>query len=320
MSFALRHFVQQVHPRPLSLRARRDRRLNAIKPSAANRIAYYQALDHHILTRLRTAGIDVAHALRNHWPPPAPATDTLRANDETTKKVPRPHEVTRAVAIARHSFPAVGGFAIELATKVVKRNLDTVDDRLSASIERSMPGIDIRRHLMLDGPILTEMHRVQRENVELITSIEPEFFDRLEDSISESWNTGERWEELAPRIREIGGITERRSELIARDQTGSMNAAFNRVRQTSLGIERYEWQTADDGDVRPAHQELEGTIQRWDDPPTDDDGDTGPPGEISINCRCVASPLLDLDDDAPEDVGPDEEETDEDEEVADDDV
>jgi SPP1 gp7 family putative phage head morphogenesis protein len=314
--YALRNFVQQVHPRFNALRARRDRRLNAIKPSAANRIAYYQALDHHILTRLRTAGIDVAHALRNHWPPPAPATDALRVHDETTKKVPRPHEVTRAVAIARHSFPAVGGFAVELATKVVKRNLDTVDDRLSASIERSMPGIDIRRHLMLNGTILTEMHRVQRENVELITSIVPDHFDRLEDAISEVWNAGKRWEELAPDIQEIGGVTERRAEFIARDQTSKTNSAFNRVRQVGLGIERYEWQTADDGDVRESHAELEGTIQRWDDPP-DVDGEPSNPGE-PYNCRCAASPLLDLDDDAPEDVGPDEEETDEDEEVADD--
>jgi SPP1 gp7 family putative phage head morphogenesis protein len=310
--YALRHLIAQVHPRFGSLRARRNRRLNAIKPSAANRIWYGQQLDHHIVTRLRTAGVDVADSIRNHWPPP-PAADARVHDAQTPPEKPRPYQVTAAVDRARHAFPPVGGFAIDLATKVVQRNQAAVDDRLSASIEQST-GVDIRQTLMLNGPVLDEMHRAQRDNVELITSIPDQYFDRLEDTIADSWLAGERWEQLGERLGDIAEMTQNRAALIARDQTSRMNGAFNRVRQTSLGIDRYEWQTAGDGDVRPAHADLEGTIQRWDDPPTDEDGDTGPPGEISINCRCTAAPVLDLDDDASEDLDdPDDEESDEDE-------
>lgn len=278
--FQLRHFISQIHPRFGSLRTRRDRRLNAIKPSASNRLWYAQQLDHHILTRLRTAGIDVAHALRNHWPPP-PAADH-RARDAETPEDPRPLQVTSAVDRARHAFPNVGGFAIDLATKVVAKNLSTVDDRLSASIASSLPGIDIRQNLRVTGPILNEMDRVQRENVELITSIPDQYFDELEDTIAESWNAGERWEELAPRIREVAEMTENRSAFIARDQTSKMNCHFNRVRQTSLGIKKGEWETAGDGDVRESHAAMEGVEYEWDDPPLVD-GEPLLPGE-DFNC------------------------------------
>lgn len=316
--YQLRHFIAQVHPRFGSLRVRRNRRLNAIKPSKANELFYAAALDHHLVTRLRTAGVDVANELRNHWPAP-PAADA-RARDAAppdAPRPPRPHQVTAAVARARAAFPDPSGFAIDLATKVVKRNQENVDTRLSASIEAST-GVDIRQTLMLNGPVLDEMHRVQRENVELITSIPDEYFDRLEDTISESWNDGERWEELADRLGEIGEITENRAAFIARDQTSKMNCHFNRVRQTSVGIRKGEWQTAGDGDVRESHAEMDGEIFEWDDPPLVGDENLLP-GE-DYNCRCTAAPVMDLDDDEPEDLDdPDAEEAEEDDDVAEDD-
>jgi SPP1 gp7 family putative phage head morphogenesis protein len=314
--FALRHFIAQVHPRFGSLRSRRNRRLNAIRPSAANRIWYGQQLDHHIVTRLRTAGVDVADSLRNHWPPP-PAADARVQDAETPPEKPRPYQVTAAVDRARHAFPPVGGFAIDLATKVVQRNQATVDDRLSASIKQST-GVDIRQTLMLNGPVLDEMHRAQRENVELITSIPDQYFDRLEDTIAESWLAGERWEQLGERLGDIAEMTENRAAFIARDQTSKMNCHFNRVRQTSLGIKKGIWRTAGDGDVRESHAEMEGVEYEWDDPPLVD-GVPLLPGE-DYNCRCDGEPQLDLDDDASEDLDdPDDEESDEDEKVADED-
>lgn len=196
---------------------------------------------------------------------------------------------------------------------MVAKNLSTVDDRLSTSIENSL-GIDIRQNLMASGPILNEMDRAQRENVELITSIPDEYFDKLEDTISESWNAGERWEELAPRLGEVAEMTENRAAFIARDQTSKQNCHFNRVRQTSLGIKRGEWETAGDGDVRESHAAMEGVEYEWDDPPLVD-GEPLLPGE-DYSCRCTGAPKMDLDDDEPEDLDePDEEESDEDEEV-----
>jgi SPP1 gp7 family putative phage head morphogenesis protein len=92
-----------------------------------------------------------------------------------------------------------------------------------------------------------------------------------------------------------------------------LTSRFNQARQESLGVTRYEWQTVGDDRVRPAHEDLEGTEHDWDDPPTDEDGNTGHPGDCGINCRCAANPILDLDSD--EEQAAEEDKADEDEDL-----
>lgn len=56
------------------------------------------------------------------------------------------------------------------------------------------------------------------------------------------------------------------------------------------GVTRYVWSTQLDERVRRLHRELEGTIQRWDDPPVSGTGGfRGHPGEPA-NCRCFPWP------------------------------
>jgi SPP1 gp7 family putative phage head morphogenesis protein len=136
------------------------------------------------------------------------------------------------------------------------------------------------------------MQRALRANVDLITSIPQQHFERLRKAIDDSFTAGQRWEDLATSVKEIGGITDRRARLIARDQTGKMSAAFNQERQTSLGITEYIWQDVGDGRVRPSHAAMNGRRCRWDSPPLVD-GENVHPRE-SINCRCISAPILDL--------------------------
>ena len=68
-------------------------------------------------------------------------------------------------------------------------------------------------------------------------------------------------------VERIGDVTESRAKLIARDQTSKMNGAFNEARQTSLGIDRYVWQTSGDERVREEHQANDGQVFSWNDPP-----------------------------------------------------
>ena len=280
----LHHFVAQ-HPHGGRLRKRRDRRLNAIKPALKNRVWYARALQMHLITRLRTAGVDVLESLRPHWP---------RVTDD------EPSDIKTKVREARAKFHDVGTFATGVSTAFVRKNLDTTDERLSNSIKASL-GVDVRQTLMEHGPILDEMRRVQRENVELITSIPEQYFDDLEDRLSKGWNAGDRWESMVDDVAEIGDVAENRAAFIARDQTNKANGAFSRVRQTGLGITRNEWQTAGDDLVRPSHAEMDGEIYDLDDPPLVD-GDPMFPGD-DFNCRCVGAPVVDLDEF--EDEGPD---------------
>ncbi|EFI2486087.1 phage minor head protein, partial [Escherichia coli] len=55
-------------------------------------------------------------------------------------------------------------------------------------------------------------------------------------------------------------------------------------RALSIGSNGYIWRTAEDGDVRHSHREMEGKFVEWGKPPTLD-GMTGHAGELP-NCRC----------------------------------
>jgi SPP1 gp7 family putative phage head morphogenesis protein len=61
--------------------------------------------------------------------------------------------------------------------------------------------------------------------------------------------------------------------------------------QTASGIEYYTWRTKRDNLVRSRHQELEGRIFRWDDPPMLEFPRYGNPGD-DFGCRCVGVPVV----------------------------
>jgi len=103
---------------------------------------------------------------------------------------------------------------------------------------------------------------------------------------------GTRVEDLAQEMEHVFGVSKSKARLIARDQTLKLNGQITQATQVSVGIEKYEWVTSGDSRVRLAHDELNGTIQRWDTPPViSDDGRTGHPGD-DYQCRCVALAII----------------------------
>lgn len=88
-------------------------------------------------------------------------------------------------------------------------------------------------------------------------------------------------------------ITEKRAEAFAVDQVNSLDTQLAEMRQRSLGIDEYLWQTRRDervrGDpsglypnARPSHYARDGQIFNWKNPP-----EGGHPGEAP-GCRCRA--------------------------------
>lgn len=127
-------------------------------------------------------------------------------------------------------------------------------------------------------------------NVDLIKSIPQQYFDRIADDIYNNMVSAQRWEDLADTLQETlkydFQITQSRANLIARDQTSKLNGAFNQDRQESVGVTHYQWQSSKDERVRPLHQDYDGQVFAWSDPPED-----GHPGQ-PVSCRCVALPLF----------------------------
>lgn len=273
---SLIHFAG-MHPHTHRLRRREARKLPAIRPSARVEMWYRGELGR-IVKLLRAAGDRIAAELR-------PAATALTGDA-------RPPALPELIAREAGKFGGVAEHARKLSALAVQQELEGVDDALIAAIRRSI-GVDVAA-LMTghDHELVLAMGKATRDNVGLITSIPRKYFGSLEKAITKSWTPGMRWEDLAGAVRRIGQVTERRARFIARDQVAKMNSAFNRVRQTGLGIERYIWSDSHDKRVRHSHHALNGQACEWKNPPKIE-GEPLNPGE-DYNCRCVAIPVINL--------------------------
>lgn len=133
-----------------------------------------------------------------------------------------------------------------------------------------------------------------RENLDLIGSLEAETLRKLRDELTRLIADGVPEEEIEERLiaflNKQVEVETNRAVLIGSDQVGKLNGRLMEYWQRSAGITNYRWQTMMDDRVRPAHADRQGLIFSWDKPPSD-----GHPG-MAIRCRCVADPVIDLDD------------------------
>jgi SPP1 gp7 family putative phage head morphogenesis protein len=152
-------------------------------------------------------------------------------------------------------------------------------------------GIALRRELA-QAPIGNAVRASLESQVELIRSIPVDAGRRVQQSALDYASRGKRYGDLVADIRSTNEVTVNRATLIARTETAKAQSAIMQVRAKWVGSERYIWHTVRDGRVRPEHRELEGTTQRWDDPPVAEaNGERHHPGNFP-NCRCYAEPLL----------------------------
>lgn len=152
------------------------------------------------------------------------------------------------------------------------------------------------------GPMLQSW---AEENVKLITSIPEQYLDRVAIRAQDMVRQGRSMESFKRELMKIYNLTKNRAELIARTEVGKLNGQITKARQTTLGLNEYEWSTSGDERVRFSHRVLNGKICRWDDPavyrePDEPEkwkrrvsigGYIGDPGE-DFQCRCVAFALV----------------------------
>jgi SPP1 gp7 family putative phage head morphogenesis protein len=129
----------------------------------------------------------------------------------------------------------------------------------------------------------------------LIKNASQDFSDDLKVVLDDPKNIGARVENIRDQLIARGHVSDRRAELIARDQTYKLNAAVTRAHHEDAGVTSYWWSTSLDERVRPAHVDLEGQVFQYSAP--SEEGNPGDP----VNCRCVAIPVFDDDEDASDD-------------------
>lgn len=137
----------------------------------------------------------------------------------------------------------------------------------------------------------------RRQNAQLIRSLVQEKVQRVARAIEE--HRGARVETLAKRIQEATDTGEGHARLLARDQTLRLYGQVTQERHRAAGVAEYVWRASRDERVRRRHRELDGTRQKYSEPPVVDEasGRRAHPGD-DFQCRCTADPILPGIDDA----------------------
>ena len=167
---------------------------------------------------------------------------------------------------------------------------------LHSSLKEMSGGISLKTSV-IDGTIKEMTKASVAENVGLIKSIPREYFQRIQGAVMRGITAGNGAAEVLETVKKSGAITDRRAELIARDQTSKATTHLNSARMKSLGVQKFEWLHSGGGrEPRPLHRNvLDGQVFSLDDPPVIDEntGERGLPGQL-INCRCRMVPVVDF--------------------------
>ena len=169
----------------------------------------------------------------------------------------------------------------------------------------------IKLNAKTDKLELSQFEDAIEDNVNLIKTIPSKYFDKIGRAV-ELRTVGKMSRgALVKRIRELGGVTQRRAELIADDQTAKVTERMMLARCRNAGIKRVMWlhssismhprdyhKTRWDGHTGKFNGKpngLNGYIFPIDKPPVIDrkTGERGYPAQL-INCHCFLTPVIEL--------------------------
>lgn len=153
---------------------------------------------------------------------------------------------------------------------------------------RSALGVDLSA-VVTQEDLGDYLRAAAARNTSLITSLSADVVKRVEQSVLAAGIRGDSVQALKKILTEQYAITDRRAQLIARDQTAKLNSDLNRIRQQQAGIDAYNWVTAHDERVRPLHKSIDGNEYQWGKPTGAEEG--LPPGQ-PIQCRCIAQGIV----------------------------
>jgi SPP1 gp7 family putative phage head morphogenesis protein len=124
------------------------------------------------------------------------------------------------------------------------------------------------------------------ENASLLTSIPSHYYTVVMSILMQAISTGLK-EKVEQDVEKQGDVVERRTKLIAIDQTNKVTQALAIRKMKSQGLKRFEWvYTYRSKEPRLYHIHRDKKIYRFDEPPGGEY-----PGS-PINCKCIARPVI----------------------------
>ncbi|MDR0676246.1 MAG: minor capsid protein [Elusimicrobiota bacterium] len=197
----------------------------------------------------------------------------------------------------------------ELAKKMVLKQTKYLKSSINQAMMPLLPKeleVENRSYLrfglkgsMLDDPRRAEIIKASiNENVSYIKSISEQYHIKMNSAIVRSFQVGGNEKDLINDIMQIGQVTKRKAQLIARDQSSKIYSALCLQEMKDLGIKKFEWVHSHGGEhPRPLHRKLDGHIFEIASPPIIQEQkgkqrqEKGFPGQL-INCNCVMRPVI----------------------------
>jgi SPP1 gp7 family putative phage head morphogenesis protein len=178
---------------------------------------------------------------------------------------------------------------LDLLANDVGRTVADANKRETSRILQSAIGID---PIAAEPWMAGQMSAFRKENVSLIKSLIGDQLSDIETILQRGQRRGIQVRVLREQIQKKFDVSKSKADLLARDQTNKLNGELTQLRQESLGIKEYIWRTSGDDRVRQMHIDLDGTRQKWSDPPvTNPAGDRNHPG-FDYQCRCYSEPIV----------------------------
>ncbi|MFQ3855944.1 phage minor head protein [Leptospira kirschneri] len=115
--------------------------------------------------------------------------------------------------------------------------------------------------------IWDKVNQIIKEQTNLASNAFRDHFEAVQKIVTDGLSKGLKYEDIAAKIKAATGISERRAEFWATDQTGKFFNQQSRLRQTKAGFPGYFWRTQKDSRVRDSHYHVADKFYTWDSPP-----------------------------------------------------
>lgn len=205
--------------------------------------------------------------------------------------------------------------ATKASFRAATKPIVEAEEAVLREAKRKKMEAQVRFQVKIDGRTdkleLQEFREGVEENVNLIRTIPNKYFDKIQDAVEKRTRGRMTRSALVKRIEEIGGVTRRRAEMIADDQTAKVTERMMLKRCQKAGIKKVMWLHSSismhprdyhkmkwdghSGKRNGKPNGLNGFIFSIDNPPVIDKktGERGFPAQL-INCKCYLSPVLEL--------------------------
>lgn len=179
-----------------------------------------------------------------------------------------------------------GALSQKLPKSVIAKIQKDVDRRIRNILAEEY---EVKFKLTKEQQIVAKLATV--ENVNLIKSIPQEFFKRLENDIYQSVSAGRDFPKLIKRIKDGYGVSERKSAMLAFDQTNKITERIDRETKKELGLTKAIWRHSSIP-KEPRHSHVAADGKEYDiRKGCYIDGEWIHPGE-KINCGCFSQAIV----------------------------